>query len=338
MVDSSPVFRPLLRSAWHITWSRPWLFLFGFAASFLGVGGLWELLFNSTSASITAAESLATIGAWLGNGDAVNMVRGFFRALREAPGTLLITTVLFLVIALVTLCIFWLGAIGNGALVDSTLKSTHHLKTTLRGEWAVGKRFAFSLLGIHLIVKIVLIGLFIVAGLFLEAAIHTRGILFLFAMAAFIVLVGGSLATTFLTLYAACYRVIRGFSIREALRASFTLFRSYWLVALELATLFFLISLVIGLITFLVLLILTIPFVFLIIMFQLLHIPGGINLVITFWLIIAAILFACATALFTTLQTVSWTLFFLQLTEGGAISKLVRLFQKNKEAKNQRIT
>lgn len=334
MADSSPVFRPLLRSAWHITRTYPWLFLFGLLTSFLGVGGVWELLANSTNASITAAQSLTTIGAWFGNGDALAMVRGFFRAVSEAPGTLLATTLLFLVIALAVLCIFWLGAIGNGVIIDSTLKAMRRLKITLRGEWAVGKQFALSLLGIHLIIKACLAGLFILAGLFLEAATSARGVLLVFAMAAFIVLVGGSLATTFLTLYAACYRVIRGFSIREALRASLALFRSHWLIAFELATLFFLISLAIGLATFLALLILTIPFVFLIIMFQLLQLPGGISIVITLWLIIAALLFAFATAFFTTLQTVSWTLLFLQLTEGRATPKLVRLFHKNTKTQN----
>lgn len=329
MVDSSPVFRPLLRSAWHITWTHPWLFLFGLAASFLGTGGLWELLANSTDASVAATQSLAAIGAWFGNGDALAMVRGFFRAFREAPGTLVAATLLFLVLALAVLLIFLLGAVGNGVIIDSAMKATRRLKTTVRGEWAVGKRFALSLLGIHITIKAGLALLFIFAGFFLKAAISAKGLLLVFAMAAFIVLVGGSLATTFLTLYAACYRVIRGFSIREALRASLVLFRSHWLLSIECATLFFLISLVIGLVTFLALLILTIPFVFLIIMFQLFHLPGGMSLVITFWLIIAALLFACAAALFTTLQTVSWTLLFLQITEGNATPKLMRLFQKN---------
>lgn len=329
MVDASPVFRPLLRSAWQIAWTYPWLFLFGLATSFLGVGGVWELLANSTNASITAAQSLKTIGAWFGNGYALAMMRGFFAAARETPGTLVLTTALFLAIVLVVFCIFWLGALSTGVIIDSTLKATRRLKTTLSAEWAVGKRFALSLLGIHLIIKACLAALFILAGFFLEAATSARGLLLVFALAAFVVLAGGSLATTFVTLYAACYRVIRGFSIREALRAGVQLFRSHWLVALEFATLFFLISLLIGLATFLVFLILTIPFVFLVIMFQLLHLPGGISLVITVWLIIAALLFACASALFTTLQTVSWTLLFLQLTEGTATSKLIRMFHKN---------
>lgn len=329
MPNASPVFRPLLRSAWHIAWARPWLFLFGLTTSFLGVGGVWELLANSTNASLSGANALAAIGAWIGSGDAFNVVRGFFVALREAPGTLLITIAIFLLLALLVLGMIWLGAVGNGVVIDTTLKETRRLKTTLRAEWAVGKRFALSLIGIHLTIKVCLAALFVLAGLFFEAAINTRGVLLVFAMLAFIVLVAGSLATTFLTLYAACYRVIRGFSIREALQAALLLFRNHWLIALELATLFFLISLVIGLITFLILLLFTIPFVFLIIMFQLLHLPGGIGLVITFWLLIAALLFACATAFFTTLQTTSWTLLFLQLTEGTATPKLMRLFHKN---------
>ena len=328
MIDTSPVFRPLLRSAWQMTWKRPWLFLFGLLTSFLGVGGLWELLWNSTNASLAAAESTANLGAWLGNGSAGALFLGILRAIREAPGTLLVTAVFFLLIAASVLCIFWLGAIGNGVIVDTTLKATRNLKTTLRAEWAVGRRFALSLLGIHASVKAGLVALFILAGFFLEAATKARGILFIVALIAFIVLVVGSLATTFVTLYAACYRVIRGFGIRESIRASLHLFHAHWLLSLELATLFFLISLVVGLIAFLALLILSIPFVFLIIMFQLLALPGGISFVITSWLIIAALLFASATAFFTTLQTISWTLLFLRLTEGTASAKLVRLSHK----------
>lgn len=328
MTASSPVFRPLLKRTLRNIQQYPWSIVLGLAMSLLGVGGFWELVVNTGSASASATQLAATIEWWVG-GNAYAVFEGLMRALRESPLAIVLLLLILVAIACALLGIVWLAAVSHGALIDTIRKTTLERKTTLRAAWAVGRRFSWKLVGIHLAVKLSIGAAFLCAGFFFMATVGQESIivagtlfLILFLLLAF------SLTATLTIMYAASYCILRGFSVRESLRLAVALFLKHWLISLECATLFFALSIALGLTTILVMLVLSIPFIFLIMTFSMLSFATGIWATLMLWLAIALLLLASAAALFTTTQATAWTLLFLELTERGATPKLVRLFHK----------
>ncbi len=329
MTAPSPVFRPLLKLTLGNIRQYPWSVLLGLAMSLLGVGGFWELVVNTGSASASATQLAAGIEWWVGH-SAYAVLQGFSRTLVESPVSAILLLATLTTIALLVFGAVWLAATSHGALIDTIRKTTLERKTTLRAAWAVGRRFSWKLVGIHLAIKLSIGTAFLVAGFFFYATAGTQSIVVLGALFCILfLLLAFSLTATLTIMYAASYCILRGFTVRESLRLALALFLKHWLISLECATLFFALSVAIGFATILAMLVLSIPFVFLVMTFSILALATGVWATLALWIAIALLLLAGAAALFTTAQATLWTLLFLELTERGATPKLVRLFHKN---------
>ena len=326
MNDTSPVFRPLLAHAWRASLQYPWLLFFGFFASFLGLGGFWELLFNTQNTE-GAATFMAVVQAIItGNGN--TFVRGIAEASRAAPGTIALTALLFLLLLGILVGLLALAALASATLIDTAHKTALQHRTTFRAAWAVGRRFIYKILGVHLMMKAGVAVLFLFAGLLFNATFAMRGVFFFIDFLLFIGIVAIALGVSLLTMYAVSYIVLRGFMMREAFVTATRLFLRHWLVSLECASLFFVLSFATGVAALGIIIYLFQPLLRLSLLLAYATLPGSAPFIMVLWILIVLLLLIGIAAFFTTYQTITWTLLFMRLTERGATPKLIRLFHK----------
>lgn len=328
MTDTSRVFRPLSLAAWQALTQYPWLLFFGFCTSILGLGGFWELFFNIRHISLSATDAVATFQAMGSTGALSRFLQGIIHALTNTPVSALIVLLFFCAIAASGLLVFWIAAIGHGALIDTAHKTSRKLRTTFAAGWVVGRRFSWRILGIHLILKATLLGLFFGIGILLVATMNARGIFFALSFVLFLLLIACALIIVLLTMYTAAYSVIRGFSLTESFTRALHLFTTHWLISIEFSLITFLVSFALGLITLLTLLLITTPFLFIVLIFATLQPLGGVGLLMIIWILVALALFAFASALFTAWQTLAWTMLFIRITEEGATAKIIRITRR----------
>lgn len=324
-----PVFRTIVKTSWNTLWDSPWILLFGFFASFLSIGGFWDVVFNIRQGNaLASAEAMSLILAFR-DGSVQAFFAGLLRSITDAPRPLF-STVFVLSLALVLMVgVFWLANCGQGAIIDTTRKKMRGMKTTVRAAWAVGRRSAWPLFWLNLGLRLAILLLFLLLGLLVSLTASAGSVGTILSFIGLLVAIPAALLLALIALYAANAIVIKGFSIQESIRYGLTLFLHHWLLSLEMATLFFFLGLLFGICTVLAATLLALPFFLLTLIATVFSLPGSIQIIFILWLLVVVLLIIAMTSLFTAWQTTAWTLLFLRL-EGTETPRpfLVRLTQK----------
>ncbi len=321
----SSVYRTTLREAWQITWKKRWLWLFGLFSAFLGSGGEYNLI----------AKNIASVqdgGAVMTSVASVIQQSGFgvwYETFSEIVGNLNVASIALLITTLIIIIfIFVIALISQGAVVSGIFRSYKQSETGLRESWNRGRNKLKEVFWINVIGKLSLYLVFALLAIpFFYLFLKTYNLMWqwVLVVVSFLIFVPLAVVVSFLVKYAVIFAVTKNNDIGLAIRESWKLFCSNWVISIEMSLVLFAVNVIVGVGIVLGLIVTSIPFV--IIGFI------GVYLDISYVFWFAAILGAVVAfggvftvgAMLTVFQMASWVILFERLVEGVAIPKIVRL-------------
>ncbi len=323
---NKPIYRQVIKDAWHLAWRNKFLWLFGFFAGILINAGVYDLAMKMfsrvTTASITwdsLINNIAPPYAFIGKYEAIS-------APIENLGLMSVWVVLMiLTILAIGLFLIWLSIISQGTLI-SLVARTHKKKKDIRQRAIeIGLQKFWPILGVNVLLKVTIALLVIFTSfplvLLLSQSAGLNAILYLFSFLIFIPL---AIIIYFIAILASCYIILRDKSLGQSLYLAWELFKRNWLICLELGLLLFIIGFLVGLAVLLMFLVASIPVVLLLLAALALGSQIASLVVIVLAVIILVALLVLSGAFIVTFQYASWVLLFERLTTRGGHSRLVR--------------
>lgn len=322
------VFRDVLKRAYQMVKTNKFLWIFGFFASFLGLGGEFESLFRDYTNVSTTSARILDLRTMMEGGVIWTILANIRDAFSAQPVQAFFFLLMIVVVALVLL---WLAIVAQIALFHSANRLNKNEKPTHHEGFVVGNRYFMPVLVINIIVKVVLYGLLVIIGLPLISwlLIHDNlwgGFIFVFLI--FFIYIPLTAIVSFVIKYAIAYIVIQGKTAGEAMKLAWELFKKNWLVSVEMALVVLAMGIVYGLAIIIALGLVSVPFF--LIGIAALFFGSGTGLIVTIvlgmiaWFIVVGLM----GAIFVSYQYSAWALLFLKLVEDKAPSKLMRWFSK----------
>lgn len=325
---STPLYRTILRQALTITTRYKKLWILGFIATGLGIGGEYEFLINQ--------YYNFSDGGW-------SQAVGIFDIF-QVENLLLIKKVLlgaspWFYVLVAAFLIFvssfaWILASAQGGLVKSVADGVEGRKVSVWQSFIFAGKSFWGLLAILLSTRLLaifvtaVIGLPLISVMFVlgeSAATITTSLVF------FILLLPLFILFSLISKLAFGYFLIIGLSWRRSLVQSFRLFSDHWLVCLELALIMLPISLLASFIFIPIATFLALPFL----LFGLVVAKGALAFSLMIFLVLSLIIFLVLLILFvsalSTFQNTVWTVLFLKIKDAPQQSKLVRILHDWRE-------
>ena len=321
------LYRNILKQAWMISWRNKYLWFFGIFAALLGNGAGLEIVTRGFSDGAGSNfwigwERFSSTGIF--SWQALHNIRMLM--VEDSFAMILVLLVLLTVLILLGF-LLWLSIASQIALVNNSAAFINKKSANFQDGLSAGAKYFWPVLGVNILVKVSIFLIFILISLpviFTAGKVNLLTANFIYVIA-FILFIPLAIGLSFMAKYAIAYLIIKKDDFWESLKDGWRLFLDNWLVSFEMAFLLFFINLIAGLAVVLIILTLTIPFLFLGFIFYYLFALVG------FWImiLIAAISFLAiiilAGSILAVFQIASWTDLFLQLENGGAISKIIRL-------------
>lgn len=319
-MQSEPLYRKIVHQAITRSWHHKHTWVFGFFATMLGFGGVFETI------SREFAKNINNLVVNL-NPDAAGFAP--FYALRHAfddyayPGAMLAIAIIFgLGFAI---AFFWMAGTSVAALITTSRSLEEGKDLHLSEGIKAGSRKVFPVLFFALLGSLgtsLTIGLifYILKTTLIEpslpgAILYGLAFVLMTVIATYILSV-----TTFSTLYS----VLRRQRLGQALAAGQRLFHKQWLLTLETAAVLFITTLGIGFLGIAATLAALLPVLFCF----LLAISAGAGSTILFLIALTAFVFVTGIILtgsfISTYQAMAWTILFERATEGEAVAKFHR--------------
>ncbi len=328
-----PLYRQILGQALRNTWKHKYLWFFGLFAAFLGNGGELEFIFRGFDGTLTQGlfpgfKRLAATGVF-----SFSTLANIKQLAIKDPFNLFIVLSVLLMVFILAAFLIWLVIISQAALVNNVSLIEGGKKHSFGQGLSAGIKKFWPVFGLNFLGRSIIYILFIALALPIVISWNRAvdpsiaGLLFVIS---FIVFVPASIVISFIIKYAIAYKVIRGEGFWASLRSGWQLFTKNWLVSLEMAFILFFINFMVGVGLIIILLVLAVPFLFLTLLFSKLALLFNFWIIVFAALIVYLVLIVWVGAMLSTFQIYSWTSLFLRLISQGGVSKLVRLFGKEK--------
>lgn len=315
------LYRPVLRKALELTWRNKFLWVFGFFATFLGSGGVYDVIIKgwNTVGGKAVIKNFANFTA-----PPFTIFKGTGVVLIDSLGTPgLIAGIALGIILIVLLCVFAL--ISQGGLVYSVGALNKNKSVNLREGSVVTFSKFFHLLGLNVGAKVLIFILLILVSLPLFLLAETSSLWSnVFYVIAFILSIPLSLIILFVMLFAVAGIMVKKLSLWEAVKDGLNIFKKHWLVSLEMALILLGLSFLLGIVISAAVLVASVPFLILGIAFYLLVGEIGLTVVITLALVLFLLAVIVVGSAFAAFQLASWTVLYMKLSDKGAISVIVR--------------
>lgn len=324
LVHHKPLYRVILRDAWRLAWTHKSLWIFGFLAAFLQAANVIELFARAFS---RMSDDGANLYTFLQNAYPGASLAGILETMKmENLATISGSGLLALgVLVAIFFFLLWIFGAAEAALTIAVSKKmpTHPFLPKL---FRAGRPFAWKIIGIHVLSRLLLAALFIVITLplFLVAQ-QTDAATYTLAFLAFVIFVPIALIVSFMTIYAVAGMVVNREPFWESVHAAWYLTRHHFLVSLETAFILFLVNIAGGILVVLFALLLAFP-VSLLSMGAL--VTGSGNIIIALAVISLVLVFGLVLlvgAIISTFQITTWILLYKRFAKGGAVSKLLRI-------------
>lgn len=229
-------YRHVLADAWKAVRKNKALWLLGFFVSFLGNGGVYELLVQGTGRLGLSEDfgGLLSLGLLPGEGSLTAALAGI-----SAQNLVLYLLILLTVLALVAVAA-WVVVSAQGGLIAGARDADRGRKTTFGSLFAAGNEVALPLFMLNLLSRLAIMAFFYLllslTVLYLADANVWSSLSYL---AGFVLLLPITLIIGFVTIYAACYVTLQRLGLVAAIESALALFRKYWLISLETALVLF---------------------------------------------------------------------------------------------------
>lgn len=233
---SGALYRQLLADAWKTVRKNKALWLLGFFVSFLGNGGVYELLIQGTG-RLGLQEGFGqyfTLGMLPGEGTIAQALANV------GAGNM----VLFLLVALTVVALMvvaaWVIVSAQGGLIAGVRDGDKGRKVTFRSAFAAGNEVFGPLLLVNVLSRLAVMAFFYLLLSLTVLYLADANIWSILAyLAGFVTLVPLTLIVGFITIYAACYITLQRMPFVAAVETAIALFRRYWLISLETAFMLF---------------------------------------------------------------------------------------------------
>ncbi|HJV33208.1 MAG TPA: hypothetical protein VJ694_04235 [Patescibacteria group bacterium] len=229
---SGAFYRHILADAWKAVRKNKALWLLGFFVSFLGNGGVYELLIQGTGRLGLDEDfgGLFSLGLMSGGGN-------LGQALASA-GTQ--SLVVFLLVALTALGLaavaVWVVVSAQGGLIAGARDAERGRKTTFGSLFAAGNEVAWPLFVLNALSRLAVMAFFYLLLSLTILYLADANLWSSFSyLAGFVLLIPLTLIIGFVTIYAACYVTLQRLPLVAAIESAIALFRKYWLISLETA-------------------------------------------------------------------------------------------------------
>lgn len=325
-LDPGTLYRRVLSDAWTIAWGHKHLWIFGFFATFIGFGGVTEVIFSAYDRSAdllpTAAASRVSLFGLLPGA-------ATFRALVAYSSYPSATLLVLLVILSLTLAVFlWITVVAVGALIAGVRKSAKGGDLPFGDALKVGAEKFWPLLGVNLLSKIVIVLSFLLTGANLVTLVRDRTFSSgLFYISSFIVFALVAFVASLVAVYGSISVVVKDEKTEGAVTSSLKLVGEHWLISLEMSLLLLVISIALGIAGMFAVVLLSVPIIFILIVVALLKIHAISVALIALTAVMILCVVAALGSFLTTFQTAAWTLLWHEIGERRPLPKLVRLAQ-----------
>ncbi len=323
------LYRTILSQSFKTIWQYKYLWFFGLFATFIGGGGSYEFVINGK-----LNDYIVGVGKFLSNTGILsrNFLSNLMRVATENPFSFFVIIFVYVMIFALFVFLLYMAISSQAALVNNVALIAGHKKHNLQIGLSVGQKNFLSVLGINIILKIVisLTSLFIGLPLIMSHGINMGVGWSLYYIISFILLVPVVIILLFIAKYAVAYVVIKKQKVLEAIKNGWNLFLKNWLVSIEMAFILLLINIVFNFCLLLAILILAIPFLLLFAIFYLIKSLFVVWLIVFLGVMCLIFFIALAASIISAFQISSWTYLFIRLVNQGGVSKIVRMFEKNK--------
>ena len=321
-------YRHILREAWDVTRHAKSIWIFGFFVSFLGVGGVYELLIQGTGKLGLSRDfgSYLVLSTILPSGSEI------LTALRSI-GTYNIVAIALFMIAGLTLFIVavWIVISSQGAIISGIREQHRKKKVNFSKMFAIGNESFWPLLGLNLLARFgIAASFYLMLSLMLLLLTKATLVSSLLYLIAFLLLMPLTLIIGFVTIYAAAYITLHQLTLVDAIETGIALFRKYWLISLETLVILFAINILVSIGLGLGITFVAILFVPLLIGVSLSGAGVGLWIIFILASVAGMALLVIVGSGLATFQYSVWTLLFLKLHTRGhrGVAKIVRALER----------
>ena len=325
--EPKPFYRRIISDAWRIAWNHKHLWVFGFFATVAGFGGVTETLFSSSS-NVNAFFPAVASGQPM-----THTIPGLttITAILKYTSFPVLSLLIFLAISgLCTAIFLWLAYTSAGALTSSVRKIEHGGEPTPGDGLKTGANAFWRVLGVNALSQLFIFCGYVLTSTTLLVLLSdhtvTSAIFYVGTFIMFTILV---VAASIAAIYGTCFVTIKGEKkILTAVYAGWQLLLDHWLVTFEMAIALFIASLVIGLSAVFVALVVSVPFIFMMLITTVLHLgPATFFILMTASGVMLATI-VCVGSFITVFQVSAWTLLWSEMTERQPLAKIHRLAEK----------
>ena len=229
-------YRHILADAWKTVRKNKALWLLGFFVSFLGNGGVYEMLIQGTG-RLGLDEDF---GGYLSSG-MLAFGSGWEGAMASIGAHNL---VVFLLIALTVLGLAavaaWVVVSAQGGLIAGARDADRGRATAFGSLFAAGNEVALPLFVLNVLSRLAIMAFFYLLLSLTVLYLADANLWSSFSyLAGFVLLTPLTLIIGFVTIYAACYVSLQRLPLVAAIESAVALFRKYWLISLETALVLF---------------------------------------------------------------------------------------------------
>jgi len=322
-IDSTSLYRNILKRALLITWHHKFLWVLGFFTTFLGLGSIYEMVFRKSFqydilfGKLVGKFTTISVSSLLisNNLDKVSVFNLVLFILAIAAITALIG---FLV---------WLTIVSFGALIKSAQILDAGKKISLFKSLAESRKKFWPLFFTNIVGKSLIFLFLALTGALLSLILTDNSIgnalIYFFASIVFVAI---SLLFSFLIIYTSCFAVLKSKKLLLAAHNGWLLFKEHWVVSVEAAVILFFINLLVKVALAIVIILFSVPLMILLLIFYSAALSTLPTAAVVVWVIISVIIMLLAGSFFSAFQIVAWTLLFDKILKGGVLSKLHRIF------------
>lgn len=317
-----PVYRPILREAFELSWKEKRLWLVSAVAGILLTGSIYDVIVRGMNA-VTPRGSLFTTIAL------------FWKRFIETWPTLTPSDLIFgslnvliVTATLLIICfaIFACSVIAQGTLVYAIGARRRGRVPAFRDALTVGARALWPVLVLNILALLILFATRAFTTVVITTLLNElTSVMYLLYLISFIIFVVIGMVTVIIEVFALNAMILQGATLAQAIERGFHMFRKHWVIAMETAIILFIISVGATVLLIAIGMILTVPF------FIMSLTAVAVKSLTLFNVILYAFLllyFAVIVVIFgytVQLHYTTWTLLFRKLGEGGVLPKLHRI-------------
>ena len=229
-------YRHILADAWKTVRKNKALWLLGFFVSFLGNGGVYEMLIQGTGRLGLDEDFGGFFGlAQMAGGGSLA------QALSNAGVQSLVVVLLVALTALgLAMVAVWVVVSAQGGLIAGARDAERGRKTAFGSLFAAGNEVAWPLFVLNALSRLAVMAFFYLLLSLTILYLADANLWSSFSyLAGFVLLIPLTLIIGFVTIYAACYVTLQRLPLVAAIESAVALFRKYWLISLETALVLF---------------------------------------------------------------------------------------------------